>query len=360
MDGGWTAYQERMTAAGLVSGYVWPLVHVDHMEDLRSPHCIRTPEHQAYKRALRDMTLEQFTEALCVWRPHWEGEEGTGVEGNAGKGEEGKRGGGENAKASDFNSQGPSPKTKGPSRSNGDGQHAGILANPATPPTAHHSPLTKMHFTQDFRRDFEQFDFHGAPFAFARFADGERAICMGQPIRGADGWTFAGGSSSYRDALLAALRYDAPDYYLGLSDACCDREAKEWYLGQIRAPMSQVTFSNIFVNANYTRFIRQLDLDEFAVVATDGGDFWVPGDVGNSAFDLDALVERLLAVARPILVSAGPAACIIVHKYWQRAIPEKRQTIVDVGSAIDELTKGRKTRQYQMPGTRNAELVCTW
>jgi hypothetical protein len=74
MDGGWTAYQERMTAAGLVSGYVWPLVHVDHMEDVRSPHCIRTAEHQAYKQALRDMTLEQFTEALCVWKPHWEGE----------------------------------------------------------------------------------------------------------------------------------------------------------------------------------------------------------------------------------------------------------------------------------------------
>ncbi|HEV3025606.1 MAG TPA: glycosyltransferase, partial [Pirellulales bacterium] len=32
MDGGWTGYQERMTAAGLVNGYVWPLVHVDHME----------------------------------------------------------------------------------------------------------------------------------------------------------------------------------------------------------------------------------------------------------------------------------------------------------------------------------------
>jgi hypothetical protein len=80
----------------------------------------------------------------------------------------------------------------------------------------------------------------------------------------------------------------------------------------------------------------------------------------NSDFDLDALVRRLLAVRRPILVSAGPAACVIVHEYWQRAVPEQRQVIVDVGSAIDELTKGRKTRQYQVPGTRNAQLVCTW
>jgi hypothetical protein len=57
-------------------------------------------------------------------------------------------------------------------------------------------------------------------------------------------------------------------------------------------------------------------------------------------------------------LSAGPASCIIIHKYWQRAV--KKQVIVDVGSAIDERTKGRKTRQYQVPGTRTAELCCTW
>jgi hypothetical protein len=63
---------------------------------------------------------------------------------------------------------------------------------------------------------------------------------------------------------------------------------------------------------------------------------------------------RLLDSDRPIVVSAGPAACLIVHNYWLRASPEKRRSI------IDELTKGRKTRQYQVPGSRTAELVCRW
>jgi len=101
-------------------------------------------------------------------------------------------------------------------------------------------------------------------------------------------------------------------------------------------------------------------LSEAVFVASEGGDYWVPDDVLNSSFDIDALVARLLNVDRTILVSAGPAAAIIIHRYWQRAAPEKRQVIVDVGSAIDELTKGHKTRQYQMPGTRTAELICTW
>ncbi len=42
-----------------------------------------------------------------------------------------------------------------------------------------------MHFSQDFRRDFDQFDFRGAPFAFARFGDGERAIVPANSINDA-------------------------------------------------------------------------------------------------------------------------------------------------------------------------------
>ena len=232
-------------------------------------------------------------------------------------------------------------------------------ATAAAAPTAGNGATSyaRIRFRQDFVRDFDQFDFWGAPFAFARFADGERAICMGTPIKGQDGWSFDSRHGVFAAQLNAALRYDAPGYYLGISDGCCDLAAKEWYLQQIRVPLERVTFSNIFVNGNYRRF-QQIDTNDMVIVASEGGDYWVPEDVMNSNFDLDRLVERLLAVDRPILVSAGPASCIMIHRYWQRAA--KKQVIVDVGSAIDERTKGRKTRQYQVPGTRTAELSCIW
>lgn len=70
MDGGWTWYQQRLDELGYINGYPWPLVHVDHMEDTRSPHCIRTEEHEQYKQALRGMSLDEFTQELCVWKPH--------------------------------------------------------------------------------------------------------------------------------------------------------------------------------------------------------------------------------------------------------------------------------------------------
>ena len=214
-----------------------------------------------------------------------------------------------------------------------------------------------MRFTQDFVRDFEQFDFFGEPFAFVRYGDGERAICTGQPVVARDGWTYPGGALRFADDLNAALRFDAPDYYLGISDRCCDSPAHEWYLHQVRVPLEQLTFANIFVNGNYRRFC-QLDLRGTAVVASEGGDFTVPEDVFRESLDMDALVERLLGVERPILVAAGPALPIIIHRYWRRA--GRRRTIVDVGSALYERTKGRKTRPYQQPGTRNADLICRW
>lgn len=328
MDSGWTAYQQLLTEKqGLINGYPWPPIHVDHMEDTRSPHCIRSEEHQQYKREERGMGLEEFTRELCVWRPNVEPE----PNGNQLRESPGRSG----ALAAVLEP----------------GQCSGAAA------IHRRQARCQMQFGQDFVKDFEQFDFWGEPFAFARFADGERAICMGQSIRGQDGWSFDGKNQQFAAELNAALRFEAPDFYLGISDACCDRPAKEWYLTQIVTPLKRATFSNIFVNANYRRF-RHLDIRDMAIVASEGGDYWVPEDVMTGGFDLDRLVDRLLSVDRPILVSAGPASCIIIHKYWLRAA--KKQVIVDVGSAIDEQTKGRKTRQYQTPGTRTAELVCRW
>jgi 2-polyprenyl-3-methyl-5-hydroxy-6-metoxy-1,4-benzoquinol methylase len=368
MDSGWTFYQQRMTDVGLINGYPWPPIHVDHMEDTRSPRCIRSQEHQEYKRALRDMTLEQFTQELCVWRPSWmqaNAERTNRLDETAAPDPVAHQGNGRPPSASggiaiahgaqsllrSSNGHPIEGQTPGPRSFAVDPQKSDAGADRMRP--------NRMRFAQDFVQDFNQFDFHGPPFAFARFADGERAICMGQAIEGADGWRYAGGSSPLREDLLAALHYADPDYYLGISDGCCDPEAKEWYLREIRLPLAQVTFSNIFVNGNYSRF-RQLDFKNLAIVASVGGDYWVPDDMLNIPFDIDRLVDRLLGVRRPILVSAGPSSCIIIHRYWLRANTQQRQVIVDVGSAIDELTKGRITRQYQVPGTRTAELVCFW
>src|SRR5262249_23215750 len=151
-------------------------------------------------------------------------------------------------------------------------------------------------------------------FAFVRFGDGERSICRGRPIVNCDGWSYDGAASRFAAELNASLTDTDPDYYLGISDGCCDRETRDWFLERIRAPLAHVTFANIFVNGNYRRF-RRLDLSGTALVASAGGDFTVPEHLINTDFDLDGLVDRLLTVDRPILVAAGPASCVLIHQY---------------------------------------------
>ena len=72
-----------------------------------------------------------------------------------------------------------------------------------------------MRFTQDFVRDFDQFDLRGRPFAFVRFGDGERSICRGVPVVTGDGWEFDGRGTRFSADLNTALTYSAPDYYSG-------------------------------------------------------------------------------------------------------------------------------------------------
>lgn len=230
-------------------------------------------------------------------------------------------------------------------------------ATPRARPTNDRN-IAPLRFSRDFISDFEQFDFHGPPFAFVRFGDGERAIAEGKPLDvPRDGWRYDGRQTSFVESLSEALHGIEPDYYIGISDGCCDRSSQQWYLRQIRLPHDRLTFANIFVNWNYRRF-QQLDLADAVVVGCEGADFPVPRDILTSGFDIDPLVEKLLAVDRPILVSAGPASAVIIHQYWRRA--SRKQVIVDVGSAIDERTKGRRTRPYQVPGSRTAELICRW
>ena len=213
-----------------------------------------------------------------------------------------------------------------------------------------------MHFTQDSCRT-STVRFACSPVRLCPVRDGERSIYRGVPITNCDGWTYDGSRSRFAADLNASL-IQRSDYYIGISDSCCDRNAHEWFLKRITVPHAQVTFANIFVNANYRRF-RERDLSRTALVSSQGGEFTIPEHVINDDFDLDELVDQLVRVDRPILVAAGPAACILIHKYWMKA-GENRQTIVDIGSALDEVIKGQRTRGYHHPGSPTANRVCRW
>ena len=212
-------------------------------------------------------------------------------------------------------------------------------------------------FEQDFVRDLDKLDIRGKPFAFVRLGDGEAAMCAGRPVRTGDGWSYDGTDTRFARKLRDLVQSDMAGLYVGISCRCCDPDGHRWYREHLRAPLWRVTFANLFVNANYSRF-KALDWRGTVLVSSQGGNFTVPRNAVNPEFDYSPLLQELFQADRPILVAAGPVGKLIIYDYWRLA--PRRQTIIDIGSALDPLIYGRGTRGYHDPSSPTAKKVCIW
>lgn len=229
-----------------------------------------------------------------------------------------------------------------------------------------------MNFTHVFQQDLDailQALDAKAVFALSRFADGERAVLEGTPIKGADGWQVPG-MTALRPALMDALLYAEPSYYVGISCPCCSVSDREFYRTKVNVPDPHLTYSNVFANANNQRWLEWCHGKECLLVSSSElsePPFRVPqGTESNGVIDwfatggIDKLVDDLLRCQgdSPIFVAAGPAASVIVHRYWARG--RRDRPIINVGSSLDTLIHGRMTRGYHLPGHPNRSKVCVW
>lgn len=205
-----------------------------------------------------------------------------------------------------------------------------------------------------------------APYAFARYGDGEAAIISERPYRTkADGWTYPGGYSDISKYLATSLMCSLPGYYIGLPSPTFEPKHLEELLRFVRLPHECLTWSKIFIDTNHKRFKALLSrfIDHCMVVSSaPGADVLVPSN-GVNPFCGDAVIDHCVDEVRgatcPILVAAGPLSNLIIYRYWSEQAPECRQTIIDVGSAIDEHIKGRggRVRKYSKLEHRRRDWV---
>jgi hypothetical protein len=202
-------------------------------------------------------------------------------------------------------------------------------------------------FTQDFSTDFAQLLRADEPFALVRFHDGEYRLCEGLLYDARSGW-HVDGPTWIQFPLREALACNVEGYYVGISPPCDVSEAANYYRSRVKVPSDRLTFATIFMHANYKSlplFLRKYK--DPVLVACKNGDIKVPANGMREAWDLDAVVEELMKVeGRPIFVSAGPCADVIIHRYWTRQPAEKRVTIIDTGSALDLDIHGKPTRDF--------------
>ena len=213
----------------------------------------------------------------------------------------------------------------------------------------------------------------GQPTALSRYADGEQILMEGGAVPQSatvfveDGWWAEGGLTRLGRDLLETLDHTEPEYFYAIPGRD-DLADMDFYLRRLRTAPEQVTFATLFCNANYgvfrerlealgesvvvmaskygaARALGRLRILEYAPMEHDCVHYWEHAHAAEQAraVELARRYERTL-----FLVAAGPMANVLIHTMFG-ANPTNRY--LDVGSALDELVHGRRTRPYMHPGT---------
>lgn len=227
------------------------------------------------------------------------------------------------------------------------------------------------------------------PFALVRYGDGEFMLIRGDPI-GQDTQAFQmdkfwhkGGHTQLGGDLLDSLQgHFGQAFYYGFGSPRFGSSYLPDLLVMAHANCWQITFSNIWVNANYPRtkvMLENMVLENSSHVvllvnhltaktllskhpgAKFAGLMQLPDQAPESwqGQQRIALLEQAVKLAgmhhrKLFVVSAGPMAKVLVSRMWS-AHPDNQY--IDFGSAFDEIGKGVVTRPYMTPGTVFADYT---
>jgi glycosyltransferase involved in cell wall biosynthesis len=162
-------------------------------------------------------------------------------------------------------------------------------------------------------------------------------------------------------ALYESLKINEPDVYYAISCPCCDEPAYNWYRSRIKN--KNLTFSNIWINANFSRFkdyfpslkrdavlianyrakgkqIGNLNILSHYEISDDCISFW-----DNEA---EKMIENIIKDHGNknnllYVVSAGPMSGPIISKLYKN---NPHNCYIDFGSSIDIYYRGYISRPY--------------
>jgi len=211
-------------------------------------------------------------------------------------------------------------------------------------------------------------------FVLARYADGEYAVMSGRKIKGIDGWTSTDYVSKLGQDSIESLSVRDPNYIYGIACPCCDREAYYWIVSRL-AEKATISFSNIFVNHNYFKFVKkfeELKRDAIVIANEKARDKQIGNlnilkfyGVGGECIDFwekegDKLVQQIINEVGDLknklfVVSAGPMSEPIIYKLYKH---NPHNTYIDFGSAIDRYIHENLNRTYTDPKNKETKRIC--
>jgi hypothetical protein len=181
-----------------------------------------------------------------------------------------------------------------------------------------------------------------------------------------------------RKILEESLLYQNPNYFVGLPCRCCvgDQHCDE-LRKQSQQPEQQLTWANLFVNANYPRFLdetlsvlktrsiniichNKAKLDQLPfTVKKDfrvGTNAWV-NDYDKTLKEIVDYIDKLKIKDEVFLFCAGVLSNMLIYQLTKRF---PNNTYIDVGSVFDDMMQLGQTRKYLKGNRRRLKKVCIW
>ena len=231
----------------------------------------------------------------------------------------------------------------------------------------------KISLNSEFDRIWNKIE-NGENISFLRYADGERAIMTGQSVAAQEGgWASPNHVSKLGQDLLASLKMDDKSVYYAISCPCCDKPAYYWYSTRVANP--NITFANLWINANYPRFVKSFEKlnRESVVIANYRAEGKQIGNlkilkhysISDDCFDFwENQGEKLLSDIKKdfgdkknllFVISAGPMSEPIIAELFKN---NPDNCYIDFGSSIDRYYRGKQTRPYEDRSSVYAKRNC--
>lgn len=220
-------------------------------------------------------------------------------------------------------------------------------------------------------------------FAISRYADGEASVLKNLTVGNKDGWLYKKDKNLiFRSDLRKSLTCTDKNFVYGISSRNIDEKNYLFLRKFIQQDLKYITFSDIWVNANYNMFnelfwatlnetkkeiaiitnpkanIKKLkefiNVKDFIPIKGNCVQYWEKNkDYLKALIDLKAsLSEKEI-----FLVAAGPLANIIIYEMWGI---NRNNIYLDIGSTLDPIIFNRLSRNYHKSDHPDRTVVDRW
>ena len=209
-------------------------------------------------------------------------------------------------------------------------------------------------------------------FSFSKYADGEWFMMRNIPINNNE-FNYTTEDEFYKDKLIESFKYKHNDYYVGVSCPCCQGNEHKNMVEFSEQDDKNLTFANIFVNANYqfflNNFIKEFDNWNIHLVANKNSkienlpfkieEFYpVENTAWKNNYNLIDEIKIKNVEKKLFLFACGPFGNMLSHQLWER---NKNNTYLDIGSTLNPWlqSEGFK-RDYYDSGLIYKNRICNW